>query len=90
MKQVMDIYGDAVKDVAMILLIIAGSGALKQVLSDSGVSTEIGTILQGWQVHPLVLAWLICCHHTHMHRICDDCGFDDGGDRGAYVTVDAC
>jgi Gnt-I system high-affinity gluconate transporter len=59
MKQIMTIYGDAVKDVSMILLIIAGSGALKQVLTDSGVSKEIANILQGWQMHPLILAWLI-------------------------------
>jgi len=59
MKQIMLIYGDAVKDVSMILLIIAGSGALKQVLTDSGVSMQIAHILQGWQMHPLILAWLI-------------------------------
>ncbi|HMH34956.1 MAG TPA: gluconate:H+ symporter [Puia sp.] len=59
MKEIMNVYVDAVKDVSMILLIIAGSGALKQVLTDSGVSSEIARVLQGWQMHPLVLAWLI-------------------------------
>ncbi len=59
MKAIMDIYVDAVKDVSMILLIIAGSGALKEVLTASGVSKEIATVLTGWKVHPLVLAWLI-------------------------------
>jgi Gnt-I system high-affinity gluconate transporter len=57
MKTVMGIYGDAVKDVGMILLIIAGSGALKQVLTDSGVSGEIAAALQTWPVHPLILGW---------------------------------
>jgi Gnt-I system high-affinity gluconate transporter len=57
MKEVMQIYGEAVKDVGMILLIIAGSGALKQVLTDSGVSKEIAAALQTWPVHPLILAW---------------------------------
>ncbi len=57
MKSVMAIYGDAVKDVGMILLIIAGSGALKQVLTDSGVSKQIAAALETWPVHPLVLAW---------------------------------
>lgn len=57
MKEVMHIYGEAVKDVGMILLIIAGSGALKQVLTDSGVSKEIASALQTWPVHPLILAW---------------------------------
>jgi Gnt-I system high-affinity gluconate transporter len=59
MKAVMNIYGDAVKDISMILLIIAGSGVLKQVLTDSGVSREIARVLQGLDVHPLVLGWMI-------------------------------
>jgi Gnt-I system high-affinity gluconate transporter len=57
--KLMDYYVVATKDVAMILLIIAGAGALKQVLMDSGVSLEIAAALQGWDVHPLVLAWVI-------------------------------
>ncbi|MBO9200683.1 MULTISPECIES: gluconate:H+ symporter [Niastella] len=57
MRSVMAIYGDAVKDVGMILLIIAGSGALKQVLTDSGVSRQIASALGSWPVHPLILAW---------------------------------
>ena len=57
--QLMDLYVVAAKDVAMILLIIAGAGALKQVLMDSGVSQTIADSLQGWDVHPLILAWSI-------------------------------
>lgn len=57
MRSVMNIYGEAVKDVGMILLIIAGSGSLKQVLTDSGVSDQIAAALQTWPVHPLILAW---------------------------------
>lgn len=59
MKHVMDIYANAVKDIAMILLIIAGSGILKQVMTDSGVSAELAAALQKLPVHPLVLGWLI-------------------------------
>ena len=62
----MDIYVVASKDVAMIILIIAGAGALKQVLMDSGVSQTIADSLQGWDVHPLVLAWTI----TAIIRVC--------------------
>jgi Gnt-I system high-affinity gluconate transporter len=58
-RQVMGYYEEAVKDIAMILLIIAGSGALKEVFADSGISQEIGHVLAGWPVHPLVLGWLI-------------------------------
>jgi Gnt-I system high-affinity gluconate transporter len=59
MKQVMHMYEEAIKDIALILLIIAGAGALKQVFSDSGVSMEIAEVLKGWPVHPLILGWLI-------------------------------
>lgn len=58
MKQVMGIYGEAVKDVAMILLIIAGAGGLKQVLTDSGVSNQIADTLQRTSFSPLFLGWL--------------------------------
>ncbi len=59
MKKIMGIYEEAVRDVAVILLIVAGAGALKEVFSDSGVSKEIAGILQGWPIHPLVLGWLM-------------------------------
>jgi len=53
------IYTDAVKDVAAILLIIGGSGAFKQVLTDSGINIQIAGQLQNFNLHPLVLGWLI-------------------------------
>jgi len=59
MSKVMHIYEDAVKDVAVILLIVAGAGALKEIFTESGVSKEIGAVLQGWPIHPLVLGWLM-------------------------------
>lgn len=59
MKRVMNIYGESVKDVAMILLIMGGAGALKQILIDSGVSSEIATRLSTLDIHPLILGWLI-------------------------------
>ncbi len=58
-KQVMNVYVDAIKDIAPILLIIAGSGIFKQVMEDSGVSLELATALQKLPVHPLILGWLI-------------------------------
>jgi Gnt-I system high-affinity gluconate transporter len=65
-QAIMDSYGEAVKDIAMILLIIAGAGALKEVLLDSGVSGQIAATLQKWPVHPLILGWLIAA----IIRIC--------------------
>ena len=59
MKGVMSVYAEAVKDIAMILLIIGSAGALKQVLTDSGVSQQIAAQLNSIHVQPLILAWLI-------------------------------
>ncbi len=56
---VMEAYTASAKEVALILLIIAGAGALKQVLVASGVSTDIAARLQGTGLPPLVLGWLI-------------------------------
>lgn len=57
-KKIMGIYADAIKDIAMILMIIAGAGALKQVLADSGVSLQIAEAMQSWHIPVLVLGWL--------------------------------
>ncbi|MCD8539747.1 MAG: gluconate:H+ symporter [Leadbetterella sp.] len=59
MTWLMKVYEDAVKDIAMILLIIAGSGIFKQVMEDSGVSLQIASGLQQLRIHPIILAWLI-------------------------------
>lgn len=65
-KNVMTTYAESVKDIAMILLIIGSSGALKQVLTDSGISKEIAVQLNHVNIHPLILAWLIAA----IIRIC--------------------
>ncbi|WP_336515213.1 gluconate:H+ symporter [Pollutibacter soli] len=57
--KIMDVYVEAVKDVSIILLIVSGAGALKQVFTDSGVSAQIAVMLQGWSIHPLILGWMI-------------------------------
>ncbi len=59
MEKVMFIYTDSVKEVGMILLIIAGAGALKEILLVSGVSKEIAMRLQTLPFPPLVLGWLM-------------------------------
>ena len=66
MKLIMSHYGDAVKDISLILLVIAGAGALKQVFIDSGVSNQIADGLHGLSINPLILGWLI----ASIIRIC--------------------
>ncbi len=58
-KKIMEDYADSVKDVAMILLIVAGAGALKQVFIDSGVSADIAQLVGGWDINPLVLGFIM-------------------------------
>jgi len=57
MKEVMTSVGQSVSGITMVLLIIAGAGALKEVLIESGVSEYIGSLLAGSSISPLVLAW---------------------------------
>jgi Gnt-I system high-affinity gluconate transporter len=59
LRQVMDVYADAVKEISMILLIIGSAGILKQVLIDSGTSEQISAGLQQLNMPPLVLGWVI-------------------------------
>lgn len=59
MAEVMQTITDSITTIAMILLIIGGGGALKQVLVDSGVANYIANIMQGSSISPLLLAWLI-------------------------------
>lgn len=50
---------EAFKGVAMILLIIAGAGVFKQIMTESGVSQYIAEGLKGIQISPIVLSWSI-------------------------------
>jgi len=63
---VMQTFAGAIGDVASMLLVIAGSGAFKQVLVQSGVNAEIGKVLQGLPLDPLLLAWIV----TAVIRVC--------------------
>ena len=55
----MTIYENSVRDIALILLIIAGAGIFKQVLIDSNVAKEIAGLLSNSSLSPLFLGWLI-------------------------------
>lgn len=56
---IMDSLAHSVTTITMIMLLIAGAGALKQVLVDSGVSKYIGELLSQSTLSPLFLGWLI-------------------------------
>jgi Gnt-I system high-affinity gluconate transporter len=59
MKDISDMIARSVTSITMVLLIIAGAGIFKQVLTDSGVSQYIAGWLKGSDLSPLFLGWLI-------------------------------
>lgn len=50
---------EAVKSIAMLLLIIGGGGAFKQVLIDGGVGDAVKNLFINSSISPLILGWLI-------------------------------
>jgi Gnt-I system high-affinity gluconate transporter len=56
---IMNSLSHSVTSITMIMLLIAGAGALKQVFLDGGVSTYIGGLLSQSSLSPLFLGWLI-------------------------------
>ncbi len=66
MSDITDSLSKAVTSITMVLLIIAGAGALKEVLIASGVSQYIGELMDAASISPLILAWLIAA----VIRIC--------------------
>ena len=59
MDDIMKIYATAASGITMVLLIISGAGALKQILIDSGISQYIGGLLQITSLSPLLIGWII-------------------------------
>lgn len=56
---VMDRFEQAVKAIAMVVLIIGAGGALKQVIIDTGIGDFIGELMTGVDANPYLMAWLI-------------------------------
>lgn len=59
MDQVMATVTDSIKIIAMMLLIIGGGGAFKQVLVDSGIEQYIAGIMHDSTLSPILLSWSI-------------------------------
>ncbi|MCY8318142.1 gluconate permease GntP [Bacillus vallismortis] len=58
-KTVMDSCSAAILQIGMMLLIIGGGGAFKQVLINGGVGDYVADLFKGTALSPIVLAWLI-------------------------------
>lgn len=59
MSEMMKTSDDALRTIATIVFIIGGGGAFKQVILDSGMADYIADLTTGWDISPILLAWLI-------------------------------
>lgn len=66
MKDIMHSTEEAIKQIAMMLLIIGGGGAFKQVLVDGGVGDYVANMFAGSSMSPILLAWIVAA----VLRIC--------------------
>lgn len=58
-KQIMSSCSSAIAAIGMMLLIIGGGGAFKQVLITGGVGDYIAVLFKGSSISPLLLAWMV-------------------------------
>ncbi|MEQ2527847.1 gluconate permease [Robertmurraya yapensis] len=58
-KNVMDSCTTAITHIGMMLLIIGGGGAFKQVLINGGVGDYVAELFKGTSMSPILLAWII-------------------------------
>ncbi|MEY2191948.1 gluconate permease GntP [Bacillus sp. OV166] len=58
-KEVMDSCSTAILHIGMMLLIIGGGGAFKQVLINGGVGDYVAELFKGTSLSPILLAWII-------------------------------
>jgi len=59
MKEVSESLSKSIAQIAMMLLIIGGGGAFKQVLVDGGVGDYVATLFSNSNMSPLLVAWII-------------------------------
>lgn len=59
MKQVMGYVTSAIASIAVVLLIIAGAGAFKEVMVSTNISDALGQALGSLGLSPILLAWLV-------------------------------
>ena len=58
-SEIMDSVSNAIYPIGMMLLIIGGGGAFKQVLIDGGVGKTVEELFTGTAMSPILLAWIV-------------------------------
>ena len=59
MSDIMIILREAISSITMILFIIAGAGAFKQIIITTEINLQLGTYFQSLRFSPIILVWLI-------------------------------
>lgn len=59
MKEIGETMTESIAQISMMLLIIGGGGAFKQVLVDGGIADYVSTMFTATTMSPLLVAWLI-------------------------------
>jgi Gnt-I system high-affinity gluconate transporter len=75
-------FAEAMKDVASLFLIFGGAGALKQILTDGGVSQTIADMMQSTDMNPYVLGWGVAA----IIRVCVGSSTVSGITTAGFIT----
>lgn len=59
MQEISKSLSESISQIAMMLLIIGGGGAFKQVLIDGGVGDYVADLFSQTNMSPLLVAWII-------------------------------
>ena len=59
MQDIMDKSSSALSSATMIIMIIAAGGAFKQILTDSGIGSDLAVFFETSTLSPLILGWLV-------------------------------
>ena len=59
MKQISNTLVSAISQISMMLLVIGGGGAFKQVLVDGGIGDYVSQLFSATNLSPLLVAWMI-------------------------------
>ncbi len=90
MEDISTSLADSIKQISVMLLIIGGGGAFKQVLVDGGISKYISGLFAQTSISPILAAWLITallrmCHSDLQRGCCDDCCRTCCGSNGSPI-----
>ena len=71
--EVMDTLTNAIYPIGMMLLIIGGGGAFKQILIDGGVGKTVESLFTDTAMSPILLAWIVAAVPKISIRFCYSC-----------------